>query len=248
VTGDRLSEAATTVARRPDALAAIHEEYVQSDTAVEPEESPAPATDTRSRTAEFVDHDGNDLADDELLTKAKAAANGSKFARLYRGSTTGYPSQSEADMALCTLLAFWTGGDATQMDRLFRDSGLMRDKWDEVHYADGATYGERTIERAIATTDEFYNGDGGWRLFDDTPAAADLASPTAPAGNDASHSDEDMVPADVVATLRERLADLEAENNRLREELSTERERRGTVETADTAGDTDGLFSRLLSR
>jgi primase-polymerase (primpol)-like protein len=46
-------------------------------------------------------------------------------------------------------LAFWTGGDAARMDRLFRQSGLMRAKWDEVHFADGATYGEQTIERAL---------------------------------------------------------------------------------------------------
>jgi len=60
-------------------------------------------------------------------------------------------------MALCCLLAFWTGGDRTQMDHLFRQSGLLREKWDEVHYADGSTYGEKTIERAIATTSEFYD-------------------------------------------------------------------------------------------
>jgi len=55
-------------------------------------------------------------------------------------------------MALCCLLAFWTGGDRTQMKQLFRQSGLLREKWDEVHYADGSTYGEKTIERAIATS------------------------------------------------------------------------------------------------
>jgi len=55
-------------------------------------------------------------------------------------------------MALCCLLAFWTGGDQTQMEHLFRQSGLLREKWDEVHYADGSTYGEKTIERAIAIT------------------------------------------------------------------------------------------------
>jgi hypothetical protein len=49
------------------------------------------------------------------------------------------------------------------MDRLFRQSGLMREKWDEVHFADGATYGERTIERAIAGTDERYDGQDGHR-------------------------------------------------------------------------------------
>jgi len=73
-------------------------------------------------------------------------------------------------MALCCLLAFWTGGDRTQMDHLFRQSGLLREKWDEVHYADGSTYGEKTIERAIATTSEFYDPDAGDDTADDTPA------------------------------------------------------------------------------
>jgi predicted RNase H-like nuclease (RuvC/YqgF family) len=43
------------------------------------------------------------------------------------------------------------------MDSLFRDSGLMRPKWDEVHYADGSTYGAKTIQRAICRTTEFYD-------------------------------------------------------------------------------------------
>jgi primase-polymerase (primpol)-like protein len=59
-------------------------------------------------------------------------------------------------MALCCLLAFWTRGDAEWMDSLFRDSGLLRPKWDEVHYADGSTYGAKTIQRAIGRTSEFY--------------------------------------------------------------------------------------------
>jgi len=73
-------------------------------------------------------------------------------------------------MALCCLLAFWTGGDRTQMKQLFRQSGLLREKWDEVHYADGSTYGEKTIERAIATTSEFYDPDDRNDTTDDTPA------------------------------------------------------------------------------
>ncbi|WP_449271634.1 phage NrS-1 polymerase family protein, partial [Haloferax profundi] len=64
---------------------------------------------------------------------------------------------SEADMALCCLLAFWTGGDTKQMDTMFRQSGLLRAKWDEVHYADGSTYGGKTIERAIEATSEYYD-------------------------------------------------------------------------------------------
>jgi primase-polymerase (primpol)-like protein len=61
------------------------------------------------------------------------------------------------------LLAFWSGGDQRQMDRLFRQSGLLREKWDEVHFADGSTYGEKTIERAISNTLEFYDPDRGNR-------------------------------------------------------------------------------------
>ena len=62
-------------------------------------------------------------------------------------------------MALCCLLAFWTGGDHARVDRLFCQSGLLREKWDDVHYGDGSTYGEKTIERAIANTSEFYDSD-----------------------------------------------------------------------------------------
>lgn len=59
-------------------------------------------------------------------------------------------------MALCSILAFWSGGDKPQTDRLFRESGLMRPKRDERRFADGSTYGEKTTERAIAGTDESY--------------------------------------------------------------------------------------------
>jgi hypothetical protein len=41
-------------------------------------------------------------------------------------------------------------------NRLFRESGLHRAKWDEVHFADGSTYAEETIARTIAGSSEFY--------------------------------------------------------------------------------------------
>ncbi|MDS0301272.1 hypothetical protein NDI76_21295 [Halogeometricum sp. S1BR25-6] len=161
VTGDHVEWTPTRVARRQDALTAIHREYVQDterDTASESEQRDG--TDARSPTTDAADVDV-DLEDEDLLEKARNASNGEKFERLWNGNTVGYDSQSEADMALCCLLAFWTGGDRTQMEQLFRQSGLMREKWDEVHYADGSTYGEKTIERAIATTSEFYDPDAG---------------------------------------------------------------------------------------
>jgi putative DNA primase/helicase len=95
-------------------------------------------------------------ATEALITQAMKAKNGTKFRTLWAGDTTGYPSHSEADLALCGLLAFWTGRDAALMDTLFRRSGLMREKWDERHFSGGETYGQHTIATAIAECTEVY--------------------------------------------------------------------------------------------
>jgi putative DNA primase/helicase len=87
-------------------------------------------------------------ADDAaLIARAIAARNGSRFAALWAGDTAGYPSPSEADLALCSLLSWWTGRDAARVDRLFRQSGLYRPKWDEPRGAQ--TYGDATISKAL---------------------------------------------------------------------------------------------------
>lgn len=94
------------------------------------------------------------LKDESVIEKASNAQNGAKFTHLWNGNISEYPSHSEADAALCSLLAFWCGGDKEQMDRLFRQSGLMRDKWDEYRGAD--TYGNMTILKAISNATVFY--------------------------------------------------------------------------------------------
>ena len=66
----------------------------------------------------------------------------------------GYNSQSDADMAFVSMLAFWCGNVEEQIDRIFRSSGLMRDKWDR-HTGD-STYGQITIRNAVATNSEIY--------------------------------------------------------------------------------------------
>jgi len=95
-------------------------------------------------------------ADADLLNRAAMAANGAKFTSLWRGGSTGYASQSEADLALCMMLAFWTGRDGKRMDKLFRDSARIRPKWDKKHDGDGRTYGQITIDKAIAQTTEVW--------------------------------------------------------------------------------------------
>lgn len=99
----------------------------------------------------------HDLTDDKLIEKASRARNGAKFARLFSGEWEGdYASQSEADLGLCSLLAFWTGADAGRTDRLFRRSGLFRGKWDEKHFGSGATYGGETVAKAVSGARESY--------------------------------------------------------------------------------------------
>lgn len=127
-----------------------------------------------------------DLDDQQLIEKAKNAKNGAKFERLYSGNTNGYGSQSEADLSLCGIFAFWTGGDAQRVDRLFRGSGLMRDKWDSKRYADGRTYGEATVALAVGTTTDFYSP----RAYSEAVQAAQAAAYTNGTGPGASHSEE----------------------------------------------------------
>ena len=102
---------------------------------------------------------GVPLTDEEVMEKARSAKD-DLFTDLYDGNWKGrYESQSEADMALCLKLAFWTNKDAEQVDRLFRASKLMRQKWDESHRSDGTTYGQETIAKAIELQQDVYSPD-----------------------------------------------------------------------------------------
>lgn len=123
------------------------------------------------------------LSDTDLIRRASSAKNGAKFSRLWSGEwhAEGYPSQSEADAALCSLLAFWTGGDTARIDSLFRQSGLFRQKWDERHHANGHTYGQETISRSCVQTTERY---GNGRQTVGSLKAGAAANPSRDGGDD----------------------------------------------------------------
>lgn len=92
------------------------------------------------------------LSDSEVLEKASKY---SKFNDLYYYGW-GCGDASRDDMALVDYLIFWTGGSSTQIDRLFRESALMRPKWNRRQ--SGRTYGEITINKCLSTyTGGFYN-------------------------------------------------------------------------------------------
>ncbi len=59
---------------------------------------------------------------------------------------------SSADMALMSHLAFWTGKDMPRMDRLFRRSGLMREKYDKRD-----DYRTDTVQKAARLSRKVYD-------------------------------------------------------------------------------------------
>jgi hypothetical protein len=133
VTGQRLDSTPCAVNDCEQSLQRLCAEYLTED--------PASSHNTKSQCGT-----GRPTASN-VLEQCRAASDAAKFVALWDGSTDGYPSQSEADLALCNLLAAFAGNNPRLIDDLFRQSGLFRTKWDEMHGRQ--TYGEMTIERSL---------------------------------------------------------------------------------------------------
>ena len=100
----------------------------------------------------------SELTDEEVIELARSAKNAAKFELLWSGDTSGYTSHSEADQSFVSRLAFYTQ-DEEQLDRLYRKSGLCRQKW-----LDRPDYRRRTITRALSNLRETYTPDDGARM------------------------------------------------------------------------------------
>ncbi|RDW15958.1 phage/plasmid primase, P4 family [Oceanobacillus chungangensis] len=78
-----------------------------------------------------------EMEDDEIISvilNSKKEDYKEKFKALYSGDWAPYyESQSEADQALCNYIAFYTQS-FPQIDRIFSNSGLYRDKWQRNDY------------------------------------------------------------------------------------------------------------------
>lgn len=97
------------------------------------------------------------VSDAELLERAMKAKDGAKFRQLWSGDDAGYPSTSEADLALMSMLLFWCGGDQARAERLFSMSPRgQRSKWRE-----RPDYRERTLRAALENKTEFYHSKNG---------------------------------------------------------------------------------------
>ena len=89
------------------------------------------------------------LSDDKIVELAcNKPKTGEKFQSLWNGDWNDhFNSASEADSSVVFSLAYYTK-DAHQLDRMFRQSRLMRPKWDEMHGSE--TYGATTIAKALS--------------------------------------------------------------------------------------------------
>ena len=163
ITGQRLPDFPATIEKRHEELNAFYAKHFGK---------PRPDKHEEESTREQARPNGPKLTDDQVIALASQAHNSPKFLSLMCGCSDGYPSLSEADLALCQLIAFYTP-DTEQIDRIFRRSKLCRDKWDR------ADYQERTIRMALERTTEHYSGgvakDVKPEENDDSDAAADEA-------------------------------------------------------------------------
>lgn len=90
---------------------------------------------------------------DILLHKIFNSKNGSKFKQLYDGDVSLFNGdESAADMSLCSSLAFWTGKNAEQMEKIWLSSPLGSREKTQSRQA----YRASTIDAAIESCREIY--------------------------------------------------------------------------------------------
>ncbi len=88
----------------------------------------------KEKTKYSASRDG-DRVEFDIVCSLRKQKNGDKFVKLYdEGDFSEYGSQSEADAALCAIIAFRTGPDPAAIDSIFRGSALYRDKWEREDY------------------------------------------------------------------------------------------------------------------
>lgn len=142
MTGNTLSDKYNEISEISTRLKPLYDKYIEPKVAVLPK-----------RGAETFEK--HELTDSEVIAQALASKQGERFRAFLSGKWEGfYSSQSEADLAFANLLAFWCARDFAQMDRIFRKSGMMRDKWDGIRGK--TTYGESTLFKAINDASNVY--------------------------------------------------------------------------------------------
>lgn len=132
VTGFHVPGTPPIVAERTAELAAVHRRWLSDPPMPRPTGRPRPLRAARGR---------------DVVATARHRY-GERFARLWTGDWSAYGSPSEADLALCNMLAR-CGADTSTIASAVASSGLARGKWQR------ADYRERTIALALASAEQF---------------------------------------------------------------------------------------------
>lgn len=103
--------------------------------------------------------------DEALLVSARNnPKTGCQFRKLYdEGDNIPVGERSEADQALCGMLAYWCGDDPERIKRLFRGSKLAQGKYAEKG-PHGEKYLDRTVRKAIRNRTGTYDPEYGDRM------------------------------------------------------------------------------------
>jgi primase-polymerase (primpol)-like protein len=158
-TGNHIESTPSEINRGGDTLREIQR-------AVMPEATSSPGATTSTKSSPSNKTDDSDFIapepakfgsiEEQIVKTAREADE--KFGPLFDGqSLENYDNDhSRADYALACKLAYWCAGDIEQMDAIFRESALMRPKWDERRGA--TTYGGYTLNEACRDNQERYGG------------------------------------------------------------------------------------------
>lgn len=142
MTGHTLGKYYTVTSASKNTMQRIYDKYLK----------PKTSTKYFDKTSQGIAHN---LSESEVVAHINNSKQSDLFNTLMHGSWEGhYTSQSDADMAFANLLAFWCAKDFDQMDSLFRQSNLYRNKWDSKR--GDSTYGEQTLYKAINEVSNIY--------------------------------------------------------------------------------------------
>jgi len=141
-TGQKLADSPAIINNSQETIEAFRAQYFQTFNEVDGSDLPI-------SNRIFTDEEIINILKTHSVTGIKDDFN--QF--FYKGQKTS--DHSSDDLSLCNLMRYYTQ-DIEQVDRIFRQSALMRDKWDEVHFSNGDTYGEGTIKISLNTRSKVY--------------------------------------------------------------------------------------------
>ncbi len=116
---------------------------------------------------------GNGRTAAEVLGLLRTHNKRGRVTRLLAGDLKDHDGDHSAgDMALCCEVAYFCRNPHV-IDEVMRGSGLMREKWDQLHGK--ATYGQRTIAKALEAQTRSYDADKSVKAAEDAQVSETAA-------------------------------------------------------------------------